>query len=206
MRIEVGDIIEGQYYTDERCERLQALLKTEAEFDGYIVRRQHWYEEYDLDPFIIQDTSGEDMLTLEPWEVDALTGSEFLSYVDVQVNNDPQEISVNSVTILTVMFMVFPLVLILLNLEIAFPHRGISMMILVPTLLLILLYAIVSYKRWRNTTSHNLQLDLALVREDPMFLEALRKLAAVPKSEYMYKDEHVKRLRKIETALAGNEA
>ena len=206
MSVEVNDILEGQYYIDEKCKSLQALLTTEPRFEGYIVKRQHWYEEYSSDSFIIQDTCGKDILTLEPWEIDALTDSKFLSYVDVLVNREPQKVFEYWYANLVIAFLVFPVVLVISVLDTVFPNRGISTTALVSTLLLMFLYAIVSYKEWRDTRSYNLRLDLAAAREDPMFVEALRELAAVPKSEYMYKNEHVKRLKKLETALAGSEA
>ena len=64
---------------------------------------------------------------------------------------------------------------------------------------------IVYHLNHKNSYLEKRKVDLEAARSNSSFLSGLRKLAAVPKSayEFVYNDEHIMRLKHIETALAG---
>jgi hypothetical protein len=62
---------------------------------------------------------------------------------------------------------------------------------------------IICILRYGDIKARKKNVDLEAVRIDPSFLDVLRKLADVPKTENPKKEEFVKRLTLIENTLAG---
>ena len=84
-KVDVSNLGVSDYYIDERSKRLEKLLRSDTRFREYRVRRQHWKRNREDDPFVIQNDEEFDLIILETVEVNTLSDSEFLSYIDVEM-------------------------------------------------------------------------------------------------------------------------
>ena len=208
MEGKVSDL-EGNYYVDKRCEELEELLRSSRTLcDFTVMRRRKGDIKRGSDAYVIQDAKEESGFDLEAWEVDALTESELLLYIEMKLKKDDYD-SVKRVAI----FEVIRGIPILLT-GIFLPYGilgssddsaillifGIACAIIS---LPVIIFSEVLYQR--RKASYVMQQDLRIVRENPTYINVLRKLATVPESELVYPIEHVKRLMRLEAALSENQ-
>ena len=81
--IDTSDLEWGTYYRDKKCKELEGVLRGDSRYAECEVKRQHWGDE-SSDPFHVLDENRETIVVLEDWEVDALSGAELITYLEVQ--------------------------------------------------------------------------------------------------------------------------
>ncbi len=205
VEIDISKVKWGSYYRDDRCKEIEAILHDDSNYRECIVERQHYHEDITNDPYVVKDENGKESVILETWQIDALSPSELLSFIKIQQRRDQCVDRTGSVayfvlfasfllgstfSLITIVDIVLSYTTNLYNL-VSFPVMIVS--------------GIVYYLKYKNSYLMKRAVDLEAARSDSSFLEALRKLAAVSKSEYefVYNNEHIMRLKHIETALAG---
>lgn len=203
--IEISDVKWGEFYRDDRCTELEVILHDDPNYRECIVERQHYHEDITNDPYVVKDENGKELVILETWQIDALSPSELLSFIKIQQRRDQCVDRTGSVayfvlyvslllgstfSLITIVDIVLSYTMNLYNL-VSFPVMIVS--------------GIAIYLKYKNSYLMKREVDLEAARSDSSFLEALRKLAAVSKSEYefVYNNEHIMRLKHIETAMAG---
>jgi hypothetical protein len=201
VEIDLSDVQWGSYYKDEKCKELERTLQSNPEYSECEVKRAHWHDE-STDPFHVLDERGEEIIVLERWEVNALSASEIMTYIEVQRNRNQGFGWLDAV--------LYGLLIAIGSMAVGFhiyslPYLSYSLpppwMILLD--LVSLLLGIFCILRYGDMKARKKNLDLEAVRIDPSFLDILRKLADVPKTENPKKEEFVKRLALIEDTLAG---
>ncbi|MGY5871919.1 MAG: hypothetical protein RTV72_06730 [Candidatus Thorarchaeota archaeon] len=187
-------------FFDKRCEELGKVLRENPEFAGYRVIRQHWGNDWKLDPFFIQNEDEENLIFLEPEIVDTLSDSEFLSYIDVEIKHiesfEGTFWLLMAILVLTPVAIINSIMVLLTfaNLEII---RAVSVTLALD--LITLISAIAYYRKRNNTMSKKRHIDLVEARKNSAFLSGLRKLVLLPNLERG--KDYRKRLKYIEDIL-----
>jgi hypothetical protein len=206
VEVEISDLPEGAYFIDKGCVEVEAVLRKDPRYEQCVVKRQHFGGDYTLDPFVIQDLDGEDLTTLNTWEVDALNDSELLSYADVQIRRERHTYSgtlllfIFSVILLAPFAAVFSIMTIILY---SSSVGSVMSDIAIVSSLLLLLSVANYYRRRKDTTSKKRQIDITAARESLSFLDALRRLASLCDIDETEKQEYSKRVQYTESELAG---
>ena len=200
-KVDVSNLGVSDYYIDERSKRLEKLLRSDTRFREYRVRRQHWKRNREDDLFVIQDDEEFDLITLETLEVNTLSDSELLSYINVEMKR--LECSENTTLFLLATMTLMPVAIILSAVTIIdFSNRNIvGKMIMDFVIILLTIFSAAMYlsKRRVMMTSQR-KVDLIAAREDVMFLSALRKLADIPANDELETENYRKRLQDIDGA------
>ena len=210
MSVEVdgSGIKDGAFYRDKKCKELEEILSNDLKFREYKVEREHLEENLDNDPYIVKDTEGKEIFMLEKWQIDALNPSELLSYLNVEQKRPPcvdwsERAAFNLFVVSFLVGIMFSIVSFAFYLDANYLKLmgGIH----------IVAYSIMSgsailyFLKHKKSNLKKHEIDLKEAESNPSFLEALQKLAAVPKSEYdfVYNEEHNERLEYIESVKAG---
>ena len=200
-KVDVSNLGVSDYYIDERSKKLEKLLRSDTRFREYRVRRQHWKRNREDDLFVIQDDEEFDLITLETLEVNTLSDSELLSYINVEMKR--LECSENTTLFLLATMTLMPVAIILSAVTIIdFSNRNIvGKMIMDFVIILLTIFSAAMYlsKRRVMMTSQR-KVDLIAAREDVMFLSALRKLADIPANDELETENYRKRLQDIDGA------
>ncbi|MHA3964740.1 MAG: hypothetical protein AM325_014510 [Candidatus Thorarchaeota archaeon SMTZ1-45] len=209
VRIDLADIEERTQYRDDMSEKLEDMLRKSSKFQGCIVKRVRLEREAPelRNPFDIQYSDGTHAVWLYEWEIQALDEQEILSYLEVQKGREKQldsyhfwdiiSFSVSAIGVIAVfldlMFMIY-----LGNTErLILDFLTVALFILGSGLVLVYVNSIrkSSNERWLDTVS---------AKNDPLFLEALRKLATLSGTGKRELDQYAKRLKEVEKALVRN--
>lgn len=205
--MDASDLIDGVYFIDERCEELEEIFRKDPKYEDCKVRHQHIGDgEFELDPFVIRNSEGERLVTLETWEVDALSDLELLSYTDVQISREQNDYSGSALAFIIIVILLGPTAAVL-SLMAIFSLLG-SLAPLVSTIvgaldLIILLSGIIFYRKRKGLASAKRDIDLVAARENSTFLFALRKLASLSDVSNWKQKEYTERLKCIEVGLSG---
>jgi hypothetical protein len=208
VRVEVdfSDLEEMAYYIDERSKDLEVMLKNDSGFSECRVKRQHWGGDGEYDTFVIQDKEGNDLHSLDIWEVEALNDSELLSIINANIQREPLEYSGSTfllivLSIFTTPFAtVFPIMALI---NPSNPKNPITITIGFLAFLILFLYVSMYFKRRGMMISEKRRIDLTAAQENSTFLAALQKLASeIYKDKWKY-EEYRKRLEFVEDVLSG---
>jgi len=200
-KVDVSNLGVSDYYIDERSKRLEKLLRSDTRFREYRVRRQHWKRNREDDPFVIQNDEEFDLIILETVEVNTLSDSEFLSYIDVEMKR--LECSENTTLFLLATIALMPFAIIFSAMIIIdFSYLNIvRIMILSFAIILLTIFSTTMYlSKRRVMMSGQREVDLKAARDDVMFLSALRKLADIPANDELKTENYRKRLQDIDGA------
>jgi len=206
VEIDVSEVEWGTWYKDEKCKEVERVLRSDPRYAEYEVRRTRWEDE-SKDPFYILDEKEEEIIMLERWEVYALSGSEFFSYIDVQrwrsqVSNRMG--FVYTVLLLPVLFAVgFAAVGGLFFYSGEEWSYSVLIDLIVICSVLSLFTVALCYLLYRHTASRKKNMDLEAAEKDPSFLNALRRVAEAAEAEKYRRKEFVKKVKDLEDALAG---
>jgi len=190
------------YYIDKKCDEIKAILKKNPEYADYNVGRQHWGDDWDLDPYVIQDESKAELMILAPDEVNALDDSELLAYIDVQMKR--LDCSENYALFLLATLVLTPVAAINSLMVIAYQSTIDITRALATTFVLVfltLLSGVMYYTRRKTMRTNRRQIDLEVAGENSIFLSALQKLAALSDNSEWKDQENRKRLQYIENRL-----
>ena len=82
---EFSGLAYDEYFIDRKCKELERAMRENPEFSEYRLKRQHWGEDWKLDPYFVQDEDEDNLIVMESETVEALSDSEFLSFVDAEM-------------------------------------------------------------------------------------------------------------------------
>jgi len=211
LRVDIkgSDIKYGTFYRDDRCKELEEILSDDPKFREWIVEREHFDDEnLNNDPYIVRDTDGKEIFMLEKWQLDALNPSELLSYLNVQREREIcVDWSERAATKLAGACFIVGLISILWSTDSLIIPRSLGLYSAFVTFSVLICSVIFYYSKHKQSDSKKREVDLEAAENNPPFLEALRKLAAVPKSayDYVYNEEHIERLGYINNVREGTD-
>ena len=203
VEVEVSDLVELIYYIDKKCGQVETVLKEDPKFAECVVKRQHFGDEWDLNPFVIQNSDGEDLATLDTWEVEALNAPELLSYTDVQINREQHDYAGRDFVFIIILCLFGPAAAFFSVFSLISPLNLVNLMGAIISILVILFFGLRFYRTRQRVVGKKRQIDLLAARESPTFLNALRTLASLSNIEDWKREEYASRLHIVESALAG---
>jgi hypothetical protein len=192
------------YYIDERSEELEKKLKRESRFAECRVKRQHWGGNGEYDTFVIQDNEGKDLLSMDIWEIDALSDSELVSIIDVNKQLDRLEYLAGTFLFMILSIILIPIATIFPIMTLinpSNPTNPISVAIGLLAISSLLLYAVRYFRKRNKIISEKQNIDLVAAQENSTFLAAMRRLASTIYKDEWRNKEYRKRLHFIEDAL-----
>ena len=197
---EFSGLAYDEYFIDRKCKELERAMRENPEFSEYRLKRQHWGEDCKLDPYFIQDEDGANLIFMKPEIVDALSDSEFLSFVDAEMKYlESSESTVWHPIALLVL--IFVAMINLMGVIVYFSSldviRAVSPLLALDPFAFIL--GTIYYRKRKRMLSTRRHIDLIEARENSMFVSALRKLVSIPNLESS--KEYMMRLQYIENTL-----
>lgn len=197
---EFSGLAYDEYFTDRKCKELERALRENPEFSEYRLKRQHWGKDWKLDPYFVQDENEGNLIIMEPEIVEALSDSEFLSFVDAEMKYI--ESSESTVWYPIASFALIPVAIInSMGVIIYFSSldviRAVGPMLVLDLITFIL--AAIYYRKRKRMISTRHHIDLIEARVNPMFISALQRLVSIPNLER--NKEYMKRLQYIEDTL-----
>ncbi|MFW9768849.1 MAG: hypothetical protein ACFFF9_11565 [Candidatus Thorarchaeota archaeon] len=197
---EFSGLAYDEYFTDRKCKELESAMRENPEFSEYRLKRQHWGEDWKLDPYFVQDEDEANLIFIEPEIVDALSDSEFLSFVDAEMKYI--ESSESTVWHPIALLALIPVAIInSMGVMIYFSSldliRAVGPMLALDLITFIL--GTIYYRKRKRMIATRRHIDLIEARENPIFISALQKLVSIPNVEKS--EDYMKRLRYIEDSL-----
>ena len=190
-----------EYFTDRKCKELERAMRENPEFSEYRLKRQHWGEDWKLDPYFVQDEDKANLIFMEPEIVYALSDSEFLSFVDAEMKyTESSESSVwHPIVLLGLLYFVaiinsIGVIIYFSSLDVI---RAVGPMLVLDLITFIL--GTIYYRKRKRMISTRRHIDLIEARENPMFVSALQKLVSIPNLERS--KEYRNRLQYIEDSF-----
>ncbi|TFG99012.1 hypothetical protein E4H12_04220 [Candidatus Thorarchaeota archaeon] len=204
VEVDVSDLNELDYYIDQKCEELEEMLRKDTKFIEYRVKRQHWGGDGEFDTFVIQDTEGVDLVSLNTWEIETLSEDEICSYADVQIQRERHSYLESAFVFVLILVIFGTIGVISILLELAFSTGSVDtipVLISLASGIVVLFSTILFYRKRARVIFEKHQIDVAAARENTAFLSALRKLASLTGEEVWMLDEFKDRLKYIEDTL-----
>jgi len=206
IEVDPSDLEWGTYYIDEKCKELERVLRGDSRYAECEVKRLYSGDE-NFDPFHVLDENGKGIVMLERWEVDALSGAELITYIEVQrrQNQIPNWVE----PVLLGLSMGSLGVAVASSILAYFFHQDSSSPVWFMVqnqgwfYLLALILGTLCFLKYRSTEQRKKNVDLEATRADPLFRDVLQKLADQPETENPSKKKYVKRLEKIKDTFAG---
>ncbi|MFW9834800.1 MAG: hypothetical protein ACFFEK_12450 [Candidatus Thorarchaeota archaeon] len=189
-----------EYFTDRKCKELERAMGENPDLSEYRLKRQHWGENWKLDPYFVQDEDEGNLIIMEPEIVDALNDSEFLSFVDAEMKYI--ESSESTVWHPIALLALIPVAIInslgviiyFLSLDVI---RAVGPMLALDLITFIL--GTIYYRKRKRMISTRRHIDLIEAQENPEFVSALQKLVSIPILDESR--EYTRRLQYIEENL-----
>jgi len=206
VEVDVSDLDELDYYIDQKCKDIEKILRYVPKFDGYRVKRQHWGGGGEFDTYVIQNSDGEDLASLENWEVETLTASELLLYTDAQIDREQHDYGGSDFFFVTIVCIFGPLAFGFSIFSLMPPLHPVNLIITIVSILMITIFGMRFYRIRQHVIFNKRHIDLVAARESSTFLNALRKLASLSNIEDGKQEEYRSRLQSVEDSLAGIEA
>ena len=198
---EFSGLVYDEYFTDRKCKELERVMRENPDFSDYRLKRQHWGEDCKLDPYFIQDEDGANLIFMKPEIVDALSDSEFLSFVDAEMKyTESSESSVwHPIILLGLLYFVtiinsMGVIIYFSSLDVI---RAVGPMLVLDLITFIL--GTIYYRKRKRMISTRRHIDLIEARENSMFVPALQKLVSIPNLERS--KEYRNRLQYIEDSF-----
>jgi len=191
-----------EYFTDRKCKELEGAMRENPEFSEYRLKRQHWGEDWKLDPYFVQDEDEANLIFMEPEIVDALSDSEFLSFVAAEMKyTESSESPAWRHIVLLLGLLYFAAIINLMGVMIYFSSldfiRAVGPVLVLDLITFIL--GTIYYRKRKRMISTRRHIDLIEARENPMFVSALQKLVSIPNLEKS--KEYRNRLQYIEDSF-----
>jgi hypothetical protein len=197
---EFSGLAHDEYFTDRKCKELERAMRENPEFSKYRLKRQHWGEDWKLDPYFVQDEDEDNLIVMESETVEALSDSEFLSFVDAEMKYlESSESTVwHPIALLALIFAAIinsmGVIIYFSSLDVI---RAVSPMLALDLIAFIL--GTIYYRKRKRMISTRRHIDLIEARENSMFVSALQKLVSIPNLERS--KEYMMRLQYIENIL-----
>ncbi len=170
-----------KYFIDEKCKEIERVLRENPEFAGYGVKRRHWANDWEFDPFFVQNEDGDNLVFLEPEIFDALTHSEFLSFINVKKKRIDSSEDTFWLFIAIILLMSSAVLSPILTLILSPNIEVIGVIVItLPLYLVIFSLGTIYYRKRNRMISKMHQIDLTEAQKNPEFVSALQKLVSIP--------------------------
>jgi len=203
IETDISDLAVDSFYRDERCKRLEGILRTEKESEEYSAKRYRIQENPDLDPYYILNQQEQCVMELEAKEIDALSDLEMLAYVQVTIETSRREnntekfqlIAAGSASVFISFVFIMPIVSSKF-LELPFYTPSVYLMLIITIIL-----GGIAYRMSKLHSQKMRELDSATGKQRPLFLQSLRKIVALPDIDSWKRSQYARRIRSIESGL-----
>ncbi|MHA2027230.1 MAG: hypothetical protein ACW98U_15120 [Candidatus Thorarchaeota archaeon] len=177
-----------EYFTDRKCKELEKAMRENPEFSEYRLKRQHWGEDWKLDPYFVQDEDEANLIFMEPEIVDAemkyMESSESTVWHPIALLALIPVALINSIGV----------IIYFSSLDVI---RAVGPLLALDLITFIL--GTIYYRKRKRMISTRRHIDLIEARENPMFVSALQKLVSIPNLERS--KEYRNRLQYIEDSF-----
>lgn len=204
VEIDVLDIPFGSFYTDERCKRVERIIQRKEEYAEFRVKRYRGEEDPTLDTYVIMDVTENFWVWMYEWEVDALSDSEILSYVTVTKETSQRPDPTQNLMIVTSLFAaLFLSFIIIVAFVPEFPVNDIIIGIALVSLVASLISGWIFKVRHEAHMQNEREFEIEIMRSHPLFLEAIRKFAALQDINESNRERYLKRIQEIESGMTS---
>jgi hypothetical protein len=204
VEIDVSDVEYGLYYRDEKCKEIEKILQNDLKYTECKVKRVQWGDA-DTNPFDVLDENEESIVLLEIWEVNTLSPSDLLSYIEVKQKID-RPLSDRDAMLYGAFGALGMTVVVLLALMIYYgPISGLEFLT-IPVFILTPILGIISIRTYRKSIYEMKSADLEATKKDSSFIEILRRLAQAPKIDEHSRKRIMKRIENLEREVMDIES
>jgi hypothetical protein len=204
VQMDLADIEDNTEYRDQKCEKLEDILRKDSRFEGCIVKRIRLQKEAPelKDPFNIQSEDGKHIAWFYEWEFEILSEPEIFSYIEFQKEKEARVDSYLPLDLLGLVFIfagaVSIITFFLISLASQWTIQGATIILLAASILLPVGILVLIIRR--RLTGFRKR-GTAFARDDPLFIEALRKLAPLSKSGNKLMDHYAENLKMLEDSI-----
>ena len=204
VEIDVSDVEYGLYYRDEKCKELEKILQNDLKYTECEVKRVQWGD-VDTNPFDVLDENEDSIVFLETWEVNTLSPSDLLSYIEVKQKID-RPLSDADAMLYGAFGALCLTVVVLLALMIFYgPISGLDFLT-IPVFILTPILGILSIRTYRKSIHERMSADLEATKRDSSFIEILRKLTQAPEIDESNRRKIMKRIETLVREVMGIES
>ncbi len=207
VEIDVSEVEWGTWYKDEKCKEVERVLRSDPRYAECEVGRTRWEEKSNDDPFYVLNEKDKEIIILDRWEVYALSGSEFFSYIDVQRWRSQVSNRMGFVYMVLLLPVLFGVGFAAVGGLFFYSGEEWSYSVLIDLIVICSVLSVFTaplcYLLYRHTASRKKNMDLEAAEKDPSFLNALRRVAEAAEADKYRRKEFVKRVKDLENALAG---
>jgi len=204
VQTDLVDIEDDKEYRDQKCEKLEDILRKDSRFEGCIVKRIRLQKEAPelKDPFNIQNENGRHIAWFYEWEFEVLSEPEIFPYIEFQKEKEERAdsylpldllgivmIIVGAASFITLLFIALTGQWIILDAIVNIPAASIS--------LLLGILVIIIRRRHAGFRKRG----VAFARDNPLFIEALRKLAPLSKPGDKLMENYAENLKILEDSI-----
>ena len=202
IEIDISDIPLGTFYTDERCKRIERIIQSKGEYSEFRAKRSRKEENPTLDIYIIMDATENFWVWMHEWEVDALSDSEILEYITVTKETSQRSDLTENWGILMSLFiaisLVFPFIIILVP---DFPIFDFIIGIMVLSFIGSVVSGVIFKMKYDEYKESERKFEIEMMKLYPLFVESIRKFAALSDITEVQSENYRKRLQEIESKL-----
>ena len=205
FEVDFSDIPSDSFYGDDRCKKLERILQQDSDFAEYRVKRYRTEVDPTQDPYYIISQKKEEeeyIMWLNEWEIDALDESEMLSYITVNFKTskrpNPAE---NWMLIATLFAALFSSSILIYFVIPEFQTYSFYPMLIIASFFLMVVLGAITYSRYKSYSRRTKELDIELIQQHPLFLQAIRKFACLENISDSKRAEYERRLEEIETIV-----
>jgi hypothetical protein len=204
-QVDSADMEDSTHFRDEKCQQLEEILEKDTKFKGCIVTRTRLQKESSelKDPFDIQSSDGTHLAWFHEREFDFLDKPKIAPYLDVQRKREQRLNSYRSWELLghiTGLIGVVGVIILLLSLFLGITQELAFILLSFGVITLWIGCTAIPITSIRKQAALA-RLDRESARENPLFLDALRTLAALSGAENRGKDSYMVRLQRVEPRL-----
>ena len=203
--IDFADIEDGTYFIDDNCRQLEEILATDSEFEEYVVKRIRLEKESpkSRNPFDVQRSDGSHIVWFYEWEFNLLDSHEIVPYLEVQRRREQKIDSYIHLEIIEFFTCLIGLVAFIASLLSLFLETTPQMTFTsLPYILGVLMIGVLSLSITSMRKKRALEkIDIESARENPLFVDALSKLAGLEGSGIKDLNSYAKRFRRVESEI-----
>ncbi len=202
VEIDISDIPIGSFYTDERSKRIEMIIRDKEEYVQFIVKRYRGQEDPSHDGYIVMDETENAWVWMYEWEVDVLNDAEIMSYVTVTKETsqrpDPTENWMIISSLFAALFITFLILLFIPDFPPIYDF-------IIGTMLVFLGGTVITgwmYRgKYRAHKQSEKEFEIATMTRHPLFLESIRKFAALENISESQSEIYLERIQEIESKM-----
>ena len=203
VEIDISDIPIGTSFTDERSKRVQEIIRKEADYADFIVKRYREQEDPSQDIYIMMDATENYWVWMYGWEIDALDDAEIFSYFTV-TKETSQRTDPNVNWMIAASFL-FALSLALIITVIFSPelleYNWFIWLIILPMAFSFVTGWIYTKKNRVHQQSEK-EFEVSIHSKHPLFAQALHKFSKLPDISDEQRTIYQERIHELEKKMA----